>query len=271
MEEVFYLLSKFLPLFLYPLGLACLLLGLALWIGRRSNWQTRIIAIALALLWLGGNRMVAMRLSRSLEWRYLPDSTLSSSDIRADVIVVLGGGTRAHAFPRPTTELNEAGDRLLYAAQLYRQGVASRILLTGGKPALLGSATVSEAESMADILSIIGIPREALWLETASHNTYENAVGTKAILEKEGVKSVILVTSATHMPRAYAVFTKTDLEVIPAPTDFQVTQEDWAYYTQPDLMLQFFNLLPSAENLASTTRALKEYVGMGVYRLRGWL
>jgi uncharacterized SAM-binding protein YcdF (DUF218 family) len=271
MGEMFYFLSKFLPLFIYPLGLACLLLGLALWIGRRSYWQTRIVALALALLWLGGNRMVAMPLSRSLEWRYLPDSTLSSSGLQADVIVVLGGGTRAHAFPRPSTELNEAGDRLLYAAQLYQQGVASRILVAGGKPALLGPATVSGAESMADIFRIIGIPREALWLEAASRNTYENAVGTEAILKKEGVESVILVTSAMHMPRAYGLFAKTDLEVIPAPTDFQVTQEDWAYYTQPDLVLQLFNLLPSADNLALTTRALKEYVGMGVYRLRGWL
>jgi uncharacterized SAM-binding protein YcdF (DUF218 family) len=268
---MFYFLSKFLPLFIYPLGLACLSLALALWIGRRSKWQTRIIALALALLWLGGNRMVAMRLSQSLEWRYLPDSRLSSSGIRADVIVVLGGGTRAHAFPRPTTELNEAGDRLFYAAQLYQKGVAPRILVTGGKPELLGSATVSEAESMADVLSTIGIPREALWLETASRNTYENAVGTEAILKKEGVESVVLVTSALHMPRAYAVFAKTDLEVIPAPTDFQVTQEDWSYFTRPDLLLQLFNLLPSADNLATTTRALKEYVGMGVYRFRGWL
>jgi uncharacterized SAM-binding protein YcdF (DUF218 family) len=212
-----------------------------------------------------------MSLVKSLEWRHLPNQATVSSGAQAEVIVVLGGGTRAQTFPRPTSEVNEGGDRILYAAQLYRQGAAPRLLLSGGMPSLTGSASVPEAESMADILISIGVPEEALWLETTSRNTHENAVETQAILQGQGVERVILVTSALHMPRAYAVFARTDLEVTPAPTDFQVTQEDWAYYTQPDPVLQLFNLLPSADNLSSTTRALKEYVGMGVYRLRGWL
>jgi len=73
------------------------------------------------------------------------------------------------------------------------------------------------------------------------------------------------------MPRAVRVFERQGLEVIPAPTDFLVTQADWQYLREAGLHTQLINLLPSAGNLELTTRALKEYIGIAVYRLRGWL
>ena len=124
---------------------------------------------------------------------------------------------------------------------------------------------------MADLLTAIGVPRDALWTETLSRNTHENAVRTQAMLESQGINSIILVTSAMHMPRAYRVFAKTDLNVIPIPADYLVTREDWEHYTQPDPVVQLINLLPDAENIHWTTAALKEYMGMFIYKLRGWL
>ena len=268
---MFLFLSKFLPPFIYPLGLACLFLALALLLGRRPDWQRRLTAATLVVLWLGGNRIVAMTLLRSLEWRYTPPTISGAPPPQADVIVVLGGATRAQAFPRTASEVNEAGDRLLCAARLYQQGAAPRILLSGGNVPWLGPASIPEAEAMADILMAIGIPRDAIWTEPVSRNTHENAVETEALLESRGVTNVILVTSALHMPRAYRIFAKTDLNVIPVPADYLVTREDWEHYTQPDPVVQLVNLLPSAQNLHWTTSALKEYVGIWIYRLQGWL
>jgi uncharacterized SAM-binding protein YcdF (DUF218 family) len=268
---MFYVLSKFLPLAIYPLGLACVLLGLALWLRRRPRVRTAAVCGALALLWLGGNRIVAMLLLGSLEQRYLPSAAVQAYEVRADAIVVLGGATRAHTYPRASAELNEAGDRLLYAARLYRQGVAPYVLLSGGRAQIVGAASVPEAETMAEILVELGVPREALWLEPVSRNTHENAVETLAILQEKGLDRIVLVTSASHMPRAVAVFAKTGLEVIPAPTDFYVAQEDWAYYTRLNPLIQLNNLLPRASDLERTSRALKEYVGILTYGLRGWL
>jgi uncharacterized SAM-binding protein YcdF (DUF218 family) len=268
---MFYILSKFLPHTVYPLGLACILLALALGLYRRPRWRTTFIAVALAALWLGGNRIVAMSLMRSLEARHLPSAALRGYEVRADAIVVLGGGARSGAYPRPTVEMNEAGDRLFYAARLYRQGVAPYLLLCGGRTMIVGAATVPEAESMAEVLVELGVPREALWLESVSRNTHENAVETSAILRRAGLERVVLVTSASHMPRAVAALNKVGLQVIPAPTDFQVTGEDWAYYTRLDPLIQLGNLLPRAVDLERTTRALKEYIGIVIYRLQGWL
>ena len=135
--------------------------------------------------------------------------------------VVLGGGTRSGGYPRLSSEVNEAGDRLLYAARLYRRDVAPRILLSGGSGRMAGKPGSTDAENMANVLSDIGIPREVLILEATSRNTRENAVETWSILNEQGIKRIVLVTSASHMPRAESVFRAVGFDVIPAPADFK--------------------------------------------------
>ena len=267
---MFLFLSKVLPIFIYPLGLALVLLGLALGLRRWPQWQSWVILLSLVLLWVSSTRPVALALARSLEWQYLPPpgETLVP---HGEVIVVLGGATRTRTYPRPISEVNEAGDRLLYAAWLYKHQAAPRILVSGGNVPFLGPSAVSEAESMTELLDLMGVPSDAILLEGRSRNTYENAVETKKLLAAEGLTEIILVTSAMHMPRAQAIFAKQGLTVTPAPTDYEVTAADWAYLTSPTLEVQLFNLLPQADYLALVSRTLKEYVGLAVYRLRGWL
>lgn len=113
---MFVFLSKFLPLFVYPLGLACVLLILAL-IRSSTRVKSFLISGALILLWLGGNRWVAYSLARSLEWRYLPPKDIP----QAEAIVVLGGGTEAPSYPRLFVEVNGAGDRVLFAARFINK------------------------------------------------------------------------------------------------------------------------------------------------------
>lgn len=258
-------LSKLLPIFLYPLGLACILLVTVLLSKRWPQWQRIGVIIALALLWLGGNHWVASGLARSLEWRYLPVDNLS----KAEVIVVLGGGTQPISPPRPIVEINGAGDRLFYAASLYHQGLADHLLLSGGKIPWYSNGTSTEAtpaDEMAILLEMLGVPPAAMWLEPDSLNTYENAVNSQRILNEKGINKIILVTSAIHMPRSVKLFEAQGLDVTPAPVDYYVTEEDWTgSFTQ-----QIMRIFPSAGNLALTTRALKEYFGILFYNLRGW-
>ena len=70
------------------------------------------------------------------------------------------------------------------------------------------------------------------------------------------------------MPRAVKLFEDQGFEVIPAPTDYDLTEEDWQSLTHANLLTQIYNLLPSASNLSSTTSSLKEYLGMFVNTLR---
>ena len=72
------------------------------------------------------------------------------------------------------------------------------------------------------------------------------------------------------MPRSVQLFEAQGFEVIPAPTDFVVTQSAEKDPGQSDWRAHLLNLLPSAANLALTTQVLKEYIGIFVYDLRGW-
>ena len=262
---VFVFLSKLLPLFVFPLGLACLLLILALLWARARRLA---IVLALVILWLGSSRYVAYSLVRSLEGRY---PTLDGTPA-ADAIVVLGGGTRSNDPPRPMTEVNEAGDRLIYAARLYRDGAADVVLVTGGSIEWLQPEGVApEANDMAALMQLLGVPDEALWLEAESRNTYENALYSQEMLAEAGLNDILLVTSAMHMPRSAPLFTAQGLRVTAAPTDYLVSDAEWQHLWHGGPSATIINLLPNVEYLTYTTRCLKEYIGIFVYGLRGWL
>jgi uncharacterized SAM-binding protein YcdF (DUF218 family) len=264
---MFVFLSKLLPQFVYPLGLAVGLVVLALLLKRRRSAQTVMLILALSILWLGGNQWVSDGLTRSLEWQYLPEGELPVSEM----IVILGGGTESMAFPRQTPELNSAGDRVFYGAYLYHQGKAPRILLSGGRIEWMNDFASTPASEMAEVLLVMGVPEDAILLEELSLNTYENAVNSAAMLRELGISRVLLVTSAMHMPRSVALFERQGIAVIPAPTDFKVTQAGWEGLFAASWQTYLINLFPDVGNLNQTTAALKEYIGMFVYRLRGWM
>lgn len=262
----FLFLSKLLPLFIYPVGLACIMLLLALLLSwRRSRWTCVPVFLALIILLVAGNVRVSNRLIKSLEWQYLPITKMPE----AEAIVILGGATRNLSFPRVIPDLSDRGDRLLYGAKLYQDGLAPLIILSGGRIQWRGGGE-SEAKDMADILEIMGIPESAMILEPNSLNTYQNAVNTKEILQEKGINEILLVTSAFHMPRSLAIFKKQGIKAIPAPTDFLVSKQE---LSEPNYSIesQLLSLIPEAGNIDRTTLAIKEYIGTFIYRLRGWL
>ena len=261
---MFLFVSKLLPLFFYPLGLSCLLLLMAfLLLWKRPRLAAIPIAMALLVLLLSSNAGISDGLARSLEFQNLPTSLP-----KADAIVVLSGSTEPALYPRPWVEIKEEGDRVLYAAKLYRDGKAPRLILSDGRIDWRKSGS-SESEDMAILLEPMGVPRSAMLQDPSSLNTRENAVNVKQIMEAQGIRRVLLVTSAMHMPRSLMIFRKLGIDAIAAPTDFTSTQID---PQQPiTLEANVLDALPDADQLRRTTRALKEYVGIAVYWLRGWV
>ncbi|MCJ7518455.1 MAG: YdcF family protein, partial [Anaerolineaceae bacterium] len=144
---MFIFLSKLLPLFVYPLGLAFLLLLLAVLSSANRKLSMAYIILALAILWLSSTTGVSNLMARSLEWRYKPPEEIPTGE----AIVLLGGGTEPAIYPRPGVEINGAGDRVLYAAQLYKDGKAPIILLSGGEITWLNDGSATPAEDMAKI------------------------------------------------------------------------------------------------------------------------
>ncbi len=264
---MFIFLSKFLPLFVYPIGLSTVLIFLGLVFFRRIKLSRFFLLTALFLLFFAGNRWISYSLARSLEWQYLPTETRQS----AQAIVVLGGGTESAQSPRPTVEVNGAGDRMIHAADLYHQGLAPLIILSGGNIEWMESIENSPAADMRQIMLKLGVPDSAIVLQPKSQNTHEDALYSAQILKEKGISKILLVTSAMHMPRSVAIFIKQGLEVIPAPTDFTVTADGWQRIFSPNFETLLTNLLPNSSSIGLTTNVLKEYFGYITYRLQGWL
>jgi uncharacterized SAM-binding protein YcdF (DUF218 family) len=258
---LFIFLSKFLPIFVYPLGFSILLILIGLLFVRKARTLKKLILISMLILWTFSTAPVSQALARSLEWRYdypevIPD---------ADLIIVLGGGTEPAIAPRSFVEVNSAGDRVLAAAHLYQQGKADTILLSGGNIDWLSNGDSTPADQMAALLSMMGVPESAMILETKSRNTYENAEFAKAVLAEEGFETILLVTSAMHMPRSMMLFENAGIEVLPIPVDFSVVTDQSENVSTLDLII---GLLPSAGHLSMSNNAIKEYIGIAVYSLR---
>jgi uncharacterized SAM-binding protein YcdF (DUF218 family) len=263
---MFLFLSKLIPLFFYPIGVVCLLLTISLvlwWI--KSKWTPATIAAALTILFLSGNAWTSNWLAQSLEWQNIPKGELPT----ADAIVVLGGGTRSQAYPRPDVDFADAGDRVWYGATLYRAGKAPKIIVSGGRIAWKGSGS-PESDDLTKLLVQMGVAATDIIPEANSFNTHDNAVNVQKILQERGFKSILLVTSAMHMPRSMAIFKHIGIEAIAAPTDFRVSQLE---IDQPNSQTEsvILSFLPNDECFSLTTQAIKEYVGTFVYKLRGWL
>jgi uncharacterized SAM-binding protein YcdF (DUF218 family) len=124
---------------------------------------------------------------------------------------------------------------------------------------------------MTELLLLLGVPSDAIWQQAESQNTYEDALYSAEILAENDIDEVILVTSAMHMPRAKALFESQGLTIIPAPTDFTITEYNWQATFRPTVGEFVIHLLPNASALNLTTNVIKEYIGMLIYGLRGWL
>jgi uncharacterized SAM-binding protein YcdF (DUF218 family) len=122
----------------------------------------------------------------------------------ADAIVVLGGGVdeqgRLPAVART---------RVQRAAELFEQGIAPRIILSGRCGLNQEEPGITEASAMADHAEEIGVPRVALLLEEESRDTLGNAYFTRERhLAPNGWRAVRVVTSDFHLSRAAWVFRK---------------------------------------------------------------
>jgi uncharacterized SAM-binding protein YcdF (DUF218 family) len=260
---MFLFLSKLLPLLLYPIGMASVLLVLAFWhIKKRPKLARRLIILTMLVLWIPSTPAFSHWIARTLESRYRPQEIP-----QAQAIVVLGGATASQLPPRQWVEVLDSGDRLLYAAKLYREGKAPTVILSGGRIDWKGPGT-AESTDMKTLIETMGVPATAMKEDPSSLNTRENAVNVKKILEQEKIDKFLLVTSATHMPRSMLIFQKLGMKPIAAPTDFSVSDREMAAATPQARLL---DLLPEAEQLHRSSLAMKEYIGMVIYRLKGWI
>lgn len=250
-QEIIWILQT---LILPPGGLVLMgLLGLML--SRRFIGKF-ILVLTLAALYLFSTGFASGLLMEGLE----TIDALSEKDIEltgAQAIVVLGGGRRTAAPEYGGDTLNTVTlERVRYAAWLARK-TGLPVISSGGSPNSDGPAEAAIAREILE--REFGVKVAAT--EERSLTTLENARLTKPLLEKLGIKRVLLVTHAWHMLRAMDVFEPTGIVVTPAPMGF-------AHKTSINPST-FRDWLPSARNLSDSSWAIHEYLGRLWYRIRG--
>ena len=221
----------------------------------KKVWGKPLIILSVSVLWLLSTEPVRNALTNSLEFQH---SILQMESIPKSnaAIIVLGGGIQENALEyQGNDELTHfAMMRTIYAAKVAETNDLP-VYTTGGTP--LSKDTEAEADIMKSWLIWFGIETSRIHSENQANTTWENAVLTQSLLENEGLNTVILVTSAWHMPRAVWCFEQQGLTVITAPTDFLTEQK--AYDIR--------SFLPRWNVLNDSSYALHEYLGLLWYKL----
>jgi uncharacterized SAM-binding protein YcdF (DUF218 family) len=254
---MFFILSKTLGLFAVPSNiiLALTVTGLLLTATRFARGGRRLLAIGVVLLALAGLSPLGDALILPLEQRF-PSPALTEPPTG---IVVLGGAIGPQlSQARGSPALNESAERVTAIASLARRFPRARIVFSGGNASLVDDAP-SEALFAVPLFESFGIPRSRIEVEGKSLNTVQNAVFTKALVKPKPGERWLLVTSAHHMPRAVGCFRRAGFEVVAYPVD-------WRTRGRSDLLLPFATV---SGGLARTDVAVREWVGLAVYRLSG--
>lgn len=214
---------------------------------RRPRLAKALIAVGLGLLWLLATPIVAINITRLAQ--HYPALDPDHADGAEAIVILGGGGQRAWApeYRGPAAD-SELLDKLVYGAYLARRT---------GLPILV-SGLGFEADAMRGTLqrNFDLTPR---WVDDDAYDTFENARNAAALLRRDGIEHIILLTRATHMLRSVREFTATGLLVTPAPVGTIAAGEPPRLYP--------WDFVPSADGLLLSYESCYELIGEPVRQL----
>ncbi|MGE0750146.1 MAG: YdcF family protein [Variibacter sp.] len=257
---MFFVASKVIGFLLTPSNflVLCVACGALLLGTRFVRAGRRLVFRAAALLLICGLSPLGNWLIWPLEHRFPPWTQGNGAPPRG--VIVLGGGVEPLLYERgPQSTLNEAAERVTAVVDLARRYPDLRIILSGGDGALIFTSRHSESETTVALLESLGVARERITIEDDSRTTSENADFVRSATAAKPGDRWLLVTSASHMPRAVGVFRKAGLAVEAYPVDYR-TPPTGAF------LLPFRKI---TAGLSQTDAAVHEWLGLVAYRLSG--
>lgn len=206
-------LKKYIGGLLLPLPFLLLVMGLGLALIWFSRWQRTgkgLITLSWLTLLLLSLQPIADFMLKPIEESY----PTWRGGKPVSYIVVLGGGYTWNAQWAPGSNLiNNSLPRLTEGVRLWRDNPGAKLIFTGGAA---GSNPVSAAETGARVAESLGVPRSDIITLTSPKDTEEEAAAVKQAI---GDAPFLLVTSASHMPRAMIFFRNAGLNPLPAPAN----------------------------------------------------
>jgi uncharacterized SAM-binding protein YcdF (DUF218 family) len=231
---------------LSPVEVTLLLLALALifHLARRRSIARSLLVCAAVFGYLSSTALVGDELLSPLEGEYPPlrqDFSLPA----VGYVVVLGSGYTPHDNVPITAALDPDGlARVVEGVRLMRRLQSARLIVSGGAPPGLKPSAIGYAE----LARGLGVSEELL---TVSRDSLDTSAEALAVAKLLGKAPFLLITSAYHMPRAMKLMRRAGASPIPAPTA-----------QRTGIGFRWHDLLPSAGGLASTERAIHEYLGL---------
>jgi uncharacterized SAM-binding protein YcdF (DUF218 family) len=255
---LFFILSKTLGVMLLPANflIGAGLLGAILLATRFARMGRRLLVASASLLPICAFSPIGNLLLYPLEQRFPPWDPARGTP---DGIIVLGASIDADlSFAHNGVVVRSAPDRIIAAAVLAHRYPNARIVFSGGSSNLI-SNDAREADYAGALFEGLGISKARIIMERRSRNTQENAEFSKLAVAPKNGERWLLVTSAFHMPRSVGLFRKAGFAVDPYPVD-------WRVGGGSDV-LTFATI--AADGLGRTDLALREWIGLAVYRVTG--
>jgi uncharacterized SAM-binding protein YcdF (DUF218 family) len=253
---VFFFISKLLAFALKPLFWVGLILAIALW-PRCKAVQRKLVGTALFIFMVCGNAVLVNEWA--LNWEGDPADWPKR---RLKVAVVLGGYSEFDSY-RNLILFNESAERYKTGLQVLLSRKAEKLILSGGSAEILNTP-YHESYYIRKSMGDFGLDTTNILFESISRNTFENGIQTKKILDSLKLREpILLITSASHMPRSVAIFHKLGIETIPYPVHFMGNR------SRVFPLTSWF--IPQGESFDNFETLLRELIGTTVYRITGKL
>lgn len=239
-----FILSKVLLFLLYPLFWIFVMLIIAL-VAKSPRRRKRFFIASIILLYVFSTPFLLNQVARA--WSIEP--FLAKEAKVYSCAIVLGG------FSGPDKNnngfFNGSADRFIQGLKALTTGRAKHILITGGNGSLF-PGQFSEGNWVKTQLNELKIPDTSVLIENRSRNTIENAVFSKAVLQKARLEPpYLLITSDFHMRRARMIFEKEGYEVTPYPCNFMAGNTG----------ISLYDFIPDGGSIGGWNLYLKELVG----------
>lgn len=178
------------------------------------------VGFAVIVVLIFTNKFVSKSLMRSLELEYpaIPEfvagEPLPPQIASCRYVVVLGGGNGVTPGLAASNLLSGASlSRFVEGLRIWRALPDAKLIVTGGGR----EGEVPNARYIARAALAFGVPEERLLVIDRARDTEDESRAVKALVS-DG--RVALVTSAWHMPRAYALFRSAGIDTVAGPADF---------------------------------------------------
>ncbi|MDP3929092.1 MAG: YdcF family protein [Bacteroidota bacterium] len=254
---MFYFLSKVLYALVAPVSVV-IIMFLLYFITKIKSY----IYWAFGLLLFFTNPWIAQNM---MAWYEVEPIALKKKNQYDAIIIPSGFVINFSINGQQRTNFSDGNDRMLQAIDLFKRGISSKIIYTGGSDTVFGDYE-AEAKLGKDFLIKCGIPDTCIWIETKSMNTYQNAAFTAKMLEAKDKnwkqKKYLLCTAGFHMRRALACFEKQNFQVDAYSTDIRsIRSKDTVLNT----------ILPNYGGFQIWTYLWKEWIGLVVYKMKGYI